>query len=223
MLKRITYKISDIIDSLNDLKSHTTSNQFCRYKIIFWLTKEYRNKKTMDDIIISTFIGLNENKPKFKNDEKILINTEVSCSLDAFKTALSKVNKYGFSTDRRKITIKQHNLEAFIRDFKYQIDLLNDSTNDIRLQLEQLSSTVNQHETKISKLEKTMQIIKEKYNITIDEILEEIKNENIVTVHKDEIYRVKIDKNKNTLYIRDDKNKKHTLSPKTTMYLQYKM
>lgn len=223
MLKRITYKISDIIDSLNDLKSHTTSNQFCRYKIIFWLTKEYQNKKAMDDIIISTFIGLNENKPKFKNNEQILIDTEVSCSLDAFKTALSNVNKYGFSTDRRKITIKQHSLEPFVRDFKYQIDLLNDSTSDLRMRLEQLSSTVNQHETRISKLEKTMQIIKEKYNIVIDEALEEIKNENMVTVYKNGIYRVKIDENKNILYIRDDKNKKHKLSPKTTMYLQYKM
>lgn len=223
MLKRITYKISDIIDSLNVLKTHTTSNQFCRYRIIFWLTEEYQNKKVMDDIIISTFIGLDENKPKFKNNEKILIDTEVSCSLDAFKTALSKVNKYGFSTDRRKITIKQHNLNAFVRDFKYQIDLLNDSTNDLRLQLEQLSSTVNQQETRISKLEKTMQIIKEKYNIAIDEVLEELKNENMVTVYKDEIYRIKIDKNKNVLYIVDDENKKHILRPKTMMCLQYKM
>lgn len=223
MLKRITYKISDIIDSLNVLKTHTTSNQFCRYKIIFWITKEYQNKKSMDDIIISTFIGLDENKPKFKNNEQILIDTEVSCSLDAFKTALSKVNKYGFSTDRRKITIKQHNLKAFVRDFKYQIDLLNDSTSDIRMQLEQLSSTVNQHETRISKLEKTMQIIKEKYHIVIDEALEEIKNENMVTVHNGEIHRIKIDKNKNVLYIRDDKNKKYILPPKTMMCLQYKM
>ena len=223
MLKRITYKISDIIDSLNVLKTHTTSNQFCRYRIIFWLTEEHQNKKAMDDIIISTFIGLDENKPKFKNNEKILIDTEVSCSLDAFKTALSKVNKYGFSTDRRKITIKKHNLNAFIRDFKYQIDLLNDSTNELRLQLEQLSSTVNQQETRISKLEKTMQIIKEKYNIAIDEVLEELKNENMVTVYKDEIYRIKIDKNKNVLYIVDDKNKKHILRPKTMMCLQYKM
>lgn len=223
MLKRITYKISDIIDSLNVLKTHTTSNQFCRYRIIFWLTEEHQNKKAMDDIIISTFIGLDENKPKFKNNEKILIDTEVSCSLDAFKTALSKVNKYGFSTDRRKITIKKHNLNAFVRDFKYQIDLLNDSTNELRLQLEQLSSTVNQQETRISKLEKTMQIIKEKYNIAIDEVLEELKNENMVTVYKDEIYRIKIDKNKNVLYIVDDKNKKHVLRPKTMMCLQYKM
>ena len=223
MLKRITYKISDIIDSLNVLKTHTTSNQFCRYRIIFWLTEEHQNKKAMDDIIISTFIGLDENKPKFKNNEKILIDTEVSCSLDAFKTALSKVNKYGFSTDRRKITIKKHNLNAFVRDFKYQIDLLNDSTNELRLQLEQLSSTVNQQETRISKLEKTMQIIKEKYNIAIDEVLEELKNENMVTVYKDEIYRIKIDKNKNVLYIVDDKNKKHILRPKTMMCLQYKM
>lgn len=223
MLKRITYKISDIIDSLNVLKTHTTSNQFCRYRIIFWLTEEYQNKNAMDDIIISTFIGLDENKPKFKNNEKILIDTEVSCSLDAFKTALSKVNKYGFSTDRRKITIKKHNLNAFVRDFKYQIDLLNDSTNELRLQLEQLSSTVNQQETRISKLEKTMQIIKEKYNIAIDEVLEELKNENMVTVYKDEIYRIKIDKNKNVLYIVDDKNKKHVLRPKTMMCLQYKM
>lgn len=208
ILKSIRYNISEITISLNGYKNHTTDNQYCKYKIIFWLNKDDQNKRLNEDVIIQTFIGLNENKPKFKNNELILINTEVSCSLDSFKSALSKLNHYGFTTDRRKITIKRFDLERFIRDFKYQLELINDSMANIQTQLNQLTNRVNNQDQRIETLENNIkQIICNFYNIDDNEY-SEILNDNLLFKYRSRWRKINIDKLNNRLYVNFGKNDK---------------
>ena len=109
LLVKVTEKLDKLVDNILKLDKHLTSNTICKYKIILYSTEDITNKQPRDILEVNSFVGLVENSPNLTN-VNVLLNKEVSCSLDSFKIVLTKINSYVEGVKYRKIYIEKYNL-----------------------------------------------------------------------------------------------------------------
>ena len=206
ILTEVKQSLTSIADSVSDLNKHITSNKVCKYHILLWLDKDNQKKtKSSDDVTIKTFVGLIENTPKLTKDDKILLRKDVSCSLDSFKTVLANLSDMAFTTNYRNIIIKQFKIEKFIIKFQSELIEINNPIDNIKETIIDLESTVKEQNTRLDKIENQLNLICQFYDIT-EEKFNEIENGDWSFKFKNRWRNVKINRNKNKLYVNHGKN-----------------
>lgn len=206
ILTEVKQSLTSIADSVSDLNKHITSNTICKYHILLWLDKENQKKtRSTDDITIKTFVGLIENTPKLTKTDKILLQENVSCSLDSFKSVLANLSNMAFTTNYRNIIIKQLNLELFIAKFKTELIQINTPIKDIGRAIIQLESTVKEQNTRLDKIENQLNLICQFYGIT-ETKFNEIANGDWTFKFKNRWRDIKINNTRNKLYVNHGKN-----------------
>lgn len=160
ILTEVKHSLTSIADSVIELNKHVTSNIICKYHILLWLDKDNQKKnKASDKVTIKTFVGLIENTPKLDKTDKILLQEEVSCSLDSFKHALSNLSDMAFTTNYRNIIVDQIDLELFITKFKTELIQINKPMKDIHKSITNLEFTVKEQNTRLDKIENKLNLI----------------------------------------------------------------
>ena len=206
ILTEVKQSLTSIADSVSDLNKHITSNKICKYHILLWLDKDNQKKtKSSDDVTIKTFVGLIENTPKLTKDDKILLRKDVSCSLDSFKTVLANLSDMAFTTNYRNIIIKQFKIEKFIIKFQSELIEINNPIDNIKETIIDLESTVKEQNTRLDKIENQLNLICQFYDIT-EEKFNEIENGDWSFKFKNRWRDIKINRNKNKLYVNHGKN-----------------
>lgn len=206
ILTEVKQSLTSIADSVSDLNKHVTSNMICKYHILLWLDKDNQKKiHAMDDVTIKTFVGLIENTPKLSSTDKILLKENVSCSLDSFKQVLANLSNMAFTTNYRNIIIKQFKIESFIAKFKCELIEINKPLETIKESLNTLNSAVEKQNTRLEKIEEKLNLICQFYNIT-EEKYNEIENGDWSFKFKNRWRNIKINKNRNKLYVNHGKN-----------------
>jgi uncharacterized coiled-coil protein SlyX len=180
ILAEVKHSLTSIADSVVDLNKHITSNLICKYHILLWLDSDNQNKtKASDKVTIKTFVGLIENTPKLLPSDKILLQENVSCSLDSFKQVLANLSDLGFTTNYRNIIVNQFDLELFIVKFKAELIQINTPIKDIHNSLTSLETTVKEQNIKLEQIESTLNIISQFYNLN-EKQLNQIENGKLV-------------------------------------------
>ena len=206
ILTEVKHSLTSIADSVIELNKHVTSNIICKYHILLWLDKDNQKKnKASDKVTIKTFVGLIENTPKLNKTDKILLQEEVSCSLDSFKHALSNLSDMAFTTNYRNIIVDQIDLELFITKFKTELIQINKPMKDIHKSITNLEFTVKEQNTRLDKIENKLNLICQFYNIT-EQKYNEIEKGKWSFKHKNRWRDIKINKSKNKLYVNFGKN-----------------
>ena len=206
ILTEVKHSLTSIADSVVDLNKHITSNLICKYHILLWLDLDNQKKiKPSDKITIKTFVGLIENTPKLSQTDKILLQENVSCSLDSFKQVLANLSDLGFTTNYRNIIVNQFDLELFIVKFKAELIQINTPIKDIHKSLTSLESTVKEQNTKLEQIESTLNMISQFYNLN-EKQLNQIENGKLVFKYRNRWRKIKINKYKHKLYVNHGKN-----------------
>lgn len=206
ILTEVKHSLTSIADSVVDLNKHITSNLICRYHILLWLDSDNQKKtKASDKVTIKTFVGLIENTPKLSQTDKILLQENVSCSLDSFKQVLANLSDLGFTTNYRNIIVNQFDLELFIVKFKAELIQINTPIKDIHNSLTSLETTVKEQNIKLKQIESTLNIISQFYNLD-EKQLNQIENGKLVFKYRNRWRKIKINKNKHKLYVNHGKN-----------------
>lgn len=206
ILTEVKQSLTSIADSVSDLNKHITSNTICKYHILLWLDKENQKKtRSTDDVTIKTFVGLIENTPKLTKTDKILLQENVSCSLDSFKSVLANLSNMAFTTNYRNIIIKQFDLELFITKFKTELIQINTPVNEIQRSLMTLNTTVKEQNTRLDKIENQLNLICQFYGIT-ETKFNEIANGDWTFKFKNRWRDIKINNTRNKLYVNHGKN-----------------
>lgn len=206
ILTEVKHSLTSIADSVVDLNKHITSNLICKYHILLWLDSDNQNKtKASDKVTIKTFVGLIENTPKLLPSDKILLQENVSCSLDSFKQVLANLSDLGFTTNYRNIIVNQFDLELFIVKFKAELIQINTPIKDIHNSLTSLETTVKDQNIKLEQIESTLNIISQFYNLN-EKQLNQIENGKLVFKYKNRWRKIKINKHKNKLYVNHGRN-----------------
>lgn len=206
ILTEVKHSLTSIADSVVDLNKHITSNLICKYHILLWLDSDNQKKiKASDKITIKTFVGLIENTPKLSQTDKILLQENVSCSLDSFKQVLANLSDLGFTTNYRNIIVNQFDLELFIVKFKAELIQINTPIKDIHNSLTSLETTVKEQNIKLKQIESTLNIISQFYNLD-EKQLNQIENGKLVFKYRNRWRKIKINKHKYKLYVNHGKN-----------------
>lgn len=206
ILTEVKHSLTSIADSVIELNKHITSNIICKYHILLWLDKDNQKKnKASDEVTIKTFVGLIENTPKLDKTDKILLQKEVSCSLDSFKHALANLSDMAFTTNYRNIIVDQIDLELFITKFKTELIQINKPMKDIHKSITSLESTVKEQNNRLNKIENKLNLICQFYGIT-EEKYNEIENGDWSFKFKNRWRNIRINKNRNKLYVTHGKN-----------------
>ena len=143
LLVKVTEKLDKLVYNILKLDKHLTSNTICKYKIILYTTEDITNKQSRDILEVSSFVGLIENSPNLTN-VNVLLNKEVSCSVDSFKTVLTKLNSYVEGVKYRKIYIEKYNLERFIVKFNAELYDINNPVEELKNEVRNLSGKVTE-------------------------------------------------------------------------------
>ena len=206
ILTEVKHSLTSIADSVVDLNKHITSNLICKYHILLWLDLDNQKKtKASDKITIKTFVGLIENTPKLSPSDKILLQENVSCSLDSFKQVLANLSDLGFTTNYRNIIVNQFDLELFIVKFKAELIQINTPIKDIHKSLTSLETTVKEQNVKLERIESTLNIISQFYNLN-EKQLEQIENGRLTFKYRNRWRKIRINKHKHKLYVNHGRN-----------------
>ena len=206
ILTEVKHSLTSIADSVFDLNKHITSNIITKYHILLWLDENNQNKtRPSDNITIKTFVGLIENTPKLSRKDKILLQENVSCSLDSFKQVLANLSNMAFTTNYRNIIVQQIDLELFISKFKTELLQINTPIKNIHKSLTNLESTVKDQNNRLNQIESTLNKICQIYGIT-EQKYNEIEKGGLFVKFRNRWRNIKINKSNNKLYVNHGKN-----------------
>ena len=158
----VTERLDKLVDHILKLDTHLTSNSIYRYRIILYTTNDNSNKNLNDVIRIKSFVGLIENSPNSDN-YNILLDKEVSCSLDNFKVALKEIDMYVINIKYRTIYVLYKDLDDFITIFKAKLLEINKPLKSLQKKVNKLTKQVTELNECITNLE---EFIKNKYNLS---------------------------------------------------------
>lgn len=204
----ITSKLDSLISNVAKLDGHITNNAFCRYIILLWTVDSDEDESL---VTIKPFCGLIENRPKVPRS-KILLEKEVSCSLDSFKAAIKKLQPI-YITDiyYRTITVKRTLVNDFIVKLSAELIDINASVREMSANLSTMKESVNTIDQRTAKLESKVDSLNDRltdiystfisnYGVSTDQ-LKRILEGRLNILYKRGTYPLKIDTDKQIAYI----------------------
>lgn len=206
VLTEVTEKLDKLVDNILKLDGHLTSNTICNYKIVLYTEYDTSNVDQKKIIKIKSFVGMQENIPDLTGCY-ILLEKTVSCSLDSFKTVLSKLNQYVIDVKYRSIFLYNYDLKLFILNFKSELLNFDQPVDKLRGKVKHISQKVDKVVDRVESLE---EFFKRKYNLTDDEY-ELIKKGGLTCMYNKKYRVVYIEKDSRRLYV-NCKNKIHYLT-----------